>query len=89
VLMTQACNLPEGFVAGAAIEISPEPAALANQLVHTLGGIDSSERLRAMGEAGEGLVRRRFNQREVGRQFLELYRWLAQGGARPEFVSQT
>ena len=40
----------------------------------------------AMGRRGRQLIDTRFAWPVVGRQFLELYRWVADGGARPGCV---
>jgi glycosyltransferase involved in cell wall biosynthesis len=40
----------------------------------------------AMGERGRQLVARRFSWEVVRPQFLSVYRWLVDGGARPETV---
>lgn len=45
------------------------------------------ERLREMGEAGRSLVARRYNWLTLAEETIRLYRWLATGSAKPEFVS--
>jgi poly(glycerol-phosphate) alpha-glucosyltransferase len=84
VLMTRACNLPEGFAAGAAVEITVEPEAMAATLVEAL----ESEALTAMGAAGRLLVAEHFSWTAVGRSMKAVYDWLAGRGPRPACVSR-
>ncbi|HVN31498.1 MAG TPA: glycosyltransferase [Thermoanaerobaculaceae bacterium] len=84
VLMTRQCNLPEGFVAGAAIEISLEPNNMARWL-SMLFEMGSTERNR-IGVRGLGLVRERFNCRGVAEQMRDVYSWVLGGGPRPASV---
>jgi len=79
VLMTPACNLPEGFAAGAALEIHPDPDAIAEGFA-TLGRIPSAE-LATMGAAGRRLVEDRFTWPRVAQQMQEVCRRL---DLRPE-----
>ena len=75
VLMTRACNLPEGFTSGAAIEISTEPKALARQILNymDIGSVDR----RAMAAAGRQLVSTKFHAQAVARDLERLYMWAA------------
>ena len=75
VLMTRACNLPEGFTSGAAMEISTEPKALARQILDYMD-IGSADR-RAMAAAGRQLVATKFHAQAVARDLERLYRWAA------------
>ena len=84
VLMTRHCNLPEGFGAGAAVEISPDPDGVARGLL-VLFEMGSAER-KAMGSRGSGLVRERFNCQQVAKQMRDVYTWLMGGGPRPSSV---
>jgi poly(glycerol-phosphate) alpha-glucosyltransferase len=87
VFMTAACNLPEGFAAGAAIEIATNPEILAERLVQSLEGSGAAASLVAMGAAGYELVRTRFNWDRVAVQFTGLYEWASGMGERPEFLA--
>lgn len=80
-LLTPACNLPEGFAAGAAISIEPAPAAIAAG-IRALVSMSDAERL-AMGAAGRRLVEERFTWPKVAAQMAEVYRWVVGGGSRP------
>jgi poly(glycerol-phosphate) alpha-glucosyltransferase len=82
VFMTRKCNLIEGFVAGAAIEVATDPAALARVLLERLSGSDLS----VIGRRGCELVRARFSWPAIGTLLSAVYHWLAQQGPRPECV---
>ena len=55
VLMTDACNLPEGFAAGAALRTEPEPVRIAEALRHLMAMSEADRQ--AMGARGRDLVR--------------------------------
>lgn len=82
VLMTEACNLPEGFIAGAAYEISTRSSELAEQLADILTAPDLAQR----GLAGRELVRADFNWLNVARKHMAVYEWMLRGGTPPDFV---
>ncbi len=84
VMMTDRCNLPEGFQAGAAIRIETEPASIAAGFAE-LTSADQQARL-AMGANGRNLVQRNFTWPRVADAFARSYRWLAGEGPRPDFV---
>lgn len=84
VLMTEACNLPEGFRAGAAIRLAPQPAAMTEGLGE-LGAL-SQAALAAMGAKGRALVEAQFSWAHVASQMRQLYDWTLGGGAPPAFV---
>jgi glycosyltransferase involved in cell wall biosynthesis len=85
VLMTPACNLREGFDAGAAAEIGAEPASIAAG-IQRLVNLSEDER-RGMGRCGRELVQRRFTWESVARQMHEVYQWVLERGALPGCVS--
>lgn len=84
VLVTRACNLPEGFACGAALEIGTEPASIAEG-IRTLVAMSDSER-ETMGYAGRALVEAHFTWPEVARQMIDVYHWVLGGGAPPPHV---
>jgi poly(glycerol-phosphate) alpha-glucosyltransferase len=81
-LMTSAANLPEGFAAGAAIEITPD----ADQIAQVLDGHLTHEVLTPMRAAARHLAQSRFSWTNVARHYLDVYRWLAGHGDRPACV---
>ncbi len=83
-LMTPHCNLPEGFVAGAALRIEPEPAGIAAGL-RALFAL-SEESCRAMGRQGRDLVSARFTWTRVAAEFGSVYRWLLGRGDCPACI---
>lgn len=82
VLMTSACNLPEGFAAGAAMETTTHPDSIAAAL-ERLFAMPDVERC-AMGECGYHLVAERFTWPYVADQMLAVYRWIISQTERPD-----
>ena len=81
-LITRACNLPEGFTTGAAVEISTEPQALARGI---LGFMERGQEERcAMSQAGRSLIDTRFHALQVALRLEKLYGWAVGGGDGPE-----
>jgi glycosyltransferase involved in cell wall biosynthesis len=78
VLMTEACNLPEGFGENAALRISTDPPNLARELAAALGL--EPERLAEIGAAGHRLAADRFHWREIARRHVEVYRFMIGSG---------
>jgi glycosyltransferase involved in cell wall biosynthesis len=85
VVMTQACNLPEGFAAGAAAEIEAEAAPMAEAL-SAFFALGDEERL-AMGRRGRLLVEERFAWPFIAERMAQVYRWLVIGGNPPDCVA--
>lgn len=83
VFMTEACNLPEAFAAGAAIRISTEPEALARQLADGLARPD----LAMVGARGRALVRSHYSWAAIAQAHIGVYRWMRDGGAAPACVA--
>jgi poly(glycerol-phosphate) alpha-glucosyltransferase len=84
VLMTPHCNLPQGFAAGAALEIAPDAERMAEGLTAFLALPD--EERRAMGARGRAWMARDFAWDGIARQMAGVYRWLVQGGEPPACV---
>jgi glycosyltransferase involved in cell wall biosynthesis len=82
VLMTRECNVPAGFDAGAAIEITTAPDAMAQVLAATLARGD----LAHVGEKGRALVKARFDWDSVVANLFCTYEWLAGRRGMPSFV---
>jgi poly(glycerol-phosphate) alpha-glucosyltransferase len=85
VVMTDACNLPGGFQAGAALRIAPDPESIAHGL-RDLWALSDDERT-TMGQRGLELVTRRYSWETVARQVREVYAWLTGAGPMPATVS--
>ena len=83
VLMTAACNIPEGFAAGAAFRVEREPDALAASWMEIL---DQPPALAEAGRRGRQLAEEHFTWDRVTDQHVALFAWLAGRGDRPEFV---
>lgn len=84
VLMTPECNLPEGFAAGAALQIgtsSIEITAGLKQMTEM-----SADDRRAMGARGRTLVATKFSWPRIGDQMRSVYEWVLGGGTIPETV---
>jgi glycosyltransferase involved in cell wall biosynthesis len=84
VLMTNACNLPEGFEHRAALRITAEVEGIAQGL---RGLMDlPPEELSATGARGRSLVEQRFSWPKVAADLRTVYEWILQRGPRPECV---
>lgn len=87
VFMTEACNLPEGFVQGAAVEITAEPENMARVLADYLdGGIEGGKGLAAFGSRGRALVAKRFTWSRIACAHADVYHWMVRGGEIPDCV---
>jgi glycosyltransferase involved in cell wall biosynthesis len=84
VVMTRECNIPEGFAAGAALEVQPHPQSIAQGL-ERLFAMDR-EQLHAMGNRGRALVESKFTWPTVAAQMMDVYRWLLDQGPQPDCV---
>ena len=84
VLMTPECNLPEGFGAGAALQIGPGPEEIAAGLKQVIEMSDDDRR--AMGNRGRNLVETKFSWSRIGEQMCSVYEWVLGGGALPEVI---
>ena len=84
VLMTDACNLPEGFDAGAAIRLESDAEGMADGL-RVLGAL-SRQAIAELAARGRTLVETRFSWEHVARQMGQLYDWTIGGGPPPPFV---
>lgn len=84
VLMTNECNLPEGFAAGAALRIGTEAPSITEGLRQLLD-MSESERV-AMGARGRALAAERFSWRQIGAEMRRVYEWCIGGGPAPASV---
>ena len=84
VLLTPQCNLPEGKIAGAAIEVSCEARSIVEGL-RQLFSMDGESR-HLMGHNGRHLVERQFQWDSIAAQMADVYDWILGAGKRPECV---
>ncbi len=84
VVMTDHCNLPEGFAAQAAWRTDTSPEGIAETLQSLLAAPDA-DRI-AKGQNGRKLVQDRFSWPMVASQMKQVYDWLLGGGAPPPSV---
>jgi glycosyltransferase involved in cell wall biosynthesis len=100
VLMTDHCNLPEGFAHHAAIRIGTDVASIAEG-IQTLFQLPSQpptkhqeprtkhtglSDLQSLGMNGRALVERQFTWPQVARQLKEVYQWVLGQGPKPDCV---
>jgi poly(glycerol-phosphate) alpha-glucosyltransferase len=82
VFMTRECNLAEGFAAGAAVEVTTDPAVLAIAFAQLL----NSDDLELIGQRGRELIERQFSWEAIVRELHAVYRWLSRGAEKPACV---
>ena len=87
VIMTEMCNLPEGFAASAAIKVFPTPPDIARGLLDFLALPEAARH--QLGRNGRSLVERDFTWDAVSDQLTEVYRWLSGATAKPDCVYTT
>jgi glycosyltransferase involved in cell wall biosynthesis len=84
VLMTLACNLPEGFEAHAAIQIGTGPNEILPGLQRLFA--NSPAERNDLGKQGLRLISEKFSWERIGAQLLSVSEWVLHGGAIPESV---
>ena len=84
VLMTEACNLPEGTAAGAALQIEPHVAGIAQGL-RRLFAMSAAERS-DIGARALRLAAERFSWPGIAAQMKDVYEWVGGLGAAPATV---
>ena len=84
VLMTPQCNLPEGFAAKAAMDMSPEAGSISAALGR-LFAMTGLER-RQMGDNGRRLVEERFSWLTIAASMRSVYSWVLGRGPAPACV---
>lgn len=85
VLMTNECNLPQGFSSGSAISIDCTAAGIARGLVDLMS-MPHHERA-AMGLRGRHLVEEQFSWTSYAEQMSSVYAWMSGAGPQPGCVS--
>jgi glycosyltransferase involved in cell wall biosynthesis len=84
VVMTAACNLTEGFRAGAAFQVGPDTASISEGL-QALAATTNAE-LKAMGDRGKALTGEKFSWERIGGEMASLLAWAGGQGPRPEHL---
>jgi glycosyltransferase involved in cell wall biosynthesis len=84
VIMTEHCNIPEGFSANAAIRISTEAADISRGMAELMAA--TPEERDKMGSAGRFLVQERFTWPRIAEQMSSVYRWIHGSGDKPGCV---
>jgi len=80
VMMTDFCNIPAGFNAGAALRVEPNAESIAQGLAK-LGSMSDAD-LSAMGGNGRELVEENFTWDKIAQDMKAVYEWCL-GGDRP------
>lgn len=84
VIMTDACNIPSGFEANAAIRVTPEASSIKEGVIKAF--TMPKEELEAIGQNGFDLVNGNFTWNKIADQTIELYQWLMGECDKPSFV---
>lgn len=84
VVMTDFCNLPEGFESDSAIRIEPTVSAICDGL-RKISALPNAD-LEAMGENGYQLVKEKFTWEHIANQTVCLYQYLLGKAQKPNFV---
>lgn len=84
VVMTPQCNLPEGFVADAAISVDPTKESLEQGLMDLFHA--PSSHLQALGNNGRKLVQERFSWPRIAEEMKTVYDWVLGGGSPPACI---
>jgi poly(glycerol-phosphate) alpha-glucosyltransferase len=84
VLMTQECNLPEGFECGASIPITTHTDGIEEGLKILFNS--STADLKEMGEKGRKLVSEKFSWSKVATEMKKVYSWMLGGGTPPDCI---
>ncbi|WPU95618.1 glycosyltransferase [Mucilaginibacter sabulilitoris] len=83
-IITEECNLPEGFEEAAAIKIEPNIDSIVDGL-KKLNNFSDME-LKRIGNNGYNLVRNNFTWEAIAQQMEEVYNWILEKGPRPNVV---
>lgn len=84
VVMTEECNLPQGFSAGAALKVRPETEDIADGMREIFSMSDSQRR--EVGEHGKSLVQQNFSWEKVSGEMWLVYKWMLGLVGRPDSV---
>jgi poly(glycerol-phosphate) alpha-glucosyltransferase len=81
VLMTEFCNIQEGFEAGASLRIDPNTDSITRGLLQLADMPD--EDLETMGSHGRLLVEQQFTWPKIAKDMKAVYEWCLGGGSAP------
>jgi poly(glycerol-phosphate) alpha-glucosyltransferase len=84
VIMTEYCNLPEGFAANAAYKIDTDSKIMSEQLMKFFEQTDNQ--INDIGRNGYNLAKGHFSWENIAKRTLQLYNWLLGKCEKPEFV---
>ncbi len=84
VLMTEHCNLMDGFDAGAAVRIQTDSESIL-EAFEIIASMSVSE-LEEIGKKGRRLVQQQYSWTTVAGSLLKVYKWVAGQGEKPETV---
>ncbi len=84
VLMTDHCNLPEGFAAGAALRIEPDAESILTAM-REFTRLSHGQR-NEIGARGRQLAGDRFSWSSVAERLCHVYQWLTGREEKPDFV---
>lgn len=87
ILMTNACNLSEGFAVGAARQINTDERELAEQL-KSFFALSDGDRI-AMGDRAREWVKTSFDWNRIAREMAAVYHWVIGAGPRPTCVEES
>ncbi len=82
VVMTDFCNIPEGFEADAAVRVEPEAESIAKGLEQFTAM--PYDELIAMGLRGRKLVEQKFTWSKIAEEMAQVYAWCLNGGTPPD-----
>lgn len=84
VLMTDFCNLPEGFSNNAALRIEPNPKSISEALIDLFSMADNN--LDVLGDNAYNLVLNKFSWQAIADDTVRLYDYLVSNVPKPDFV---
>ncbi len=85
IVMTDGCNLTDGFDEGAALRVETTPESICEGLINFFS-MPTEERVK-MGENGRHLVTRKYQWNKIAEDSLALYKYLLNEGEKPDFVN--
>ncbi len=84
VLMTDECNMPEGFKKGAALRLPLDVDRMADMIRYFIA-LNENEKL-FIGQKGKNLVQEQFAWQKVATDMIDVYRWVQEGGIPPSVI---